>query len=414
MNLYTRFLIITAIFLLIDLYTFQAVKKITSNKIFWILYWGTSLAALINASFVMFNFSKFEGPTISIYNALGWLLLLYIPKLVIVLALFGEDLIRGIFSVWNFVYDRFFGLSKGDDFIPERRKMISQLALGLASIPFASIIYGIVKGKYNFKVHTHEIFFDDLPNEFDGFQLTQISDIHSGSFDDVEKISYAIDLINDQMSDIVVFTGDLVNNRSREMLPWIDVFKKIKAKHGKFSILGNHDYGDYITWHSPQEKVDNLEQLFDIHKQIGFDLLLNENRKLERNGKHISLIGVENWGVKFKQKGDLQKAITGIDDNDFKILLSHDPSHWDAEVKTWKSKIDLTLSGHTHGMQFGIEIPGFKWSPIQYMYKHWAGLFEEAGRYLYVNRGFGFHAFPGRVGIWPEITVIKLRKKKIS
>lgn len=411
MNLYLRLLLITAIFLLIDYYSFQAIKKVTSHKIIWWIYWGSSLAVLLNANYVMLNFSRFEGPTISTLNASGWLLMLYIPKIVIVFVLFGEDLIRAVFSIWNFIYDRYFGASTKSDFIPERRKMISQLALGLATIPFVSIIYGIIKGKYNFKVHTHEIFFDNLPDAFDGFQLTQISDVHSGSFDNADKISYAMDLINEQESDVVFFTGDLVNNRADEMLPWIDHFKSIKAKYGKFSILGNHDYGDYITWLNPQDKIDNLNRLQDIHKQIGFDLLLNENRKIEKDGAYISLVGVENWGVRFKQKGDLAKAMTGVDNSDFKILLSHDPSHWTEEVKAWKSKIDLTLSGHTHGMQFGIEIPGFKWSPVQFMYKHWAGLFEEAGRYLYVNRGFGFHAFPGRVGIWPEITVIKLRKK---
>jgi len=344
MNLYLRLLLITVIFLLIDFYAFQAVKKLTSHKLIWILYWGTSMAVLLNANYVMLNFSRFEGPTISTLNASGWLLMLYIPKIVIIFILFGEDLIRVIFSIWNFIYDKFFSASTDVDFFPDRRKMISQLALGIATIPFVSIIYGVIKGKYNFKVHTHEIFFTDLPEEFDGFQMTQISDVHSGSFDNADKISYAMDLINQQNSDVVFFTGDLVNNRASEMYPWIEHFKGIKAKYGKFSILGNHDYGDYIEC--------------------------------------------------------------------FKILLSHDPSHWTEEVKGWNSKIDLTLAGHTHGMQFGIEIPGFKWSPVQFMYKYWAGLFEEAGRYLYVNRGFGFHAFPGRVGIWPEITVIKLRKKK--
>ena len=412
MNLYIRLIIITLVFILIDIYTFQAVKKTTSNKLIWALYWGSSILVLLNANYVMLNFSRSEGPTFSTLNASGWLIMLYIPKIVIAFILLGEDLMRMVLYTWNIINDRFFGYSTDVNFIPERREMISKLALGIATIPFASIIYGIIKGKYNFKVHTHEIFFNNLPKEFDGFKITQISDVHSGSFDNEEKISYAIDLINDQQSDIVVFTGDLVNNRATEMLPWIKYFKKIKAKYGKFSILGNHDYGDYITWNSVEEKEDNLRQLYEVHKQIGFDLLLNENREIVKGNSHISIVGVENWGVKFKQKGDLSKAMIGVDNDDFKVLLSHDPSPWTAEVKGWNPKIYLTLSGHTHGMQFGIEIPGFKWSPVQFMYKHWAGLFEEAGRYLYVNRGFGFHAFPGRVGIWPEITVIKLRSNK--
>ncbi|MEN8137126.1 MAG: metallophosphoesterase [Bacteroidota bacterium] len=412
MNLFVRLLIISTIFLLIDIYAFQALKRITVNKLFWLIYWASSIAVLLNANYVMINFSRYEGPTIATLNASGWLLLLYIPKLMIVFVLLGEDLMRVLIVIWNFIYEKFFGANTNVDFIPERRKLISQLAFGLAAIPFASIVYGIAKGKYNFKVIKHDIWFDDLPEEFDGFQITQISDVHSGSFNDRAKISYAIDLINEQESDIVVFTGDLINNKAEEMLPWIDCFKRINAKEGKFSILGNHDYGDYITWRNKEEKVENLNKLKDIHKETGFDLLLNSSRKLKRNEEYISLVGVENWGVRFKQKGDLKKAMDGVGFNDFKVLLSHDPSHWTEEVKNYNSKIHLTLSGHTHGMQFGIEIPGFSWSPVQYMYKHWAGLFEKAGRYLYVNRGFGFHAFPGRVGIWPEITVLKLRKIK--
>jgi len=412
MNLSLRLLFITAIFLLIDFYAFQAIRKLTSNKVIWFLYWGSSLAVLINANYVLFNFSRFEGSTIATLNASGWLLMLYIPKLVVVFVLFGEDIIRLIFSIWNFIYEKFFGANRESEFLPDRRKMISQLAIGIATIPFASIIYGIVKGKYNFNVIKHDIFFEDLPEKFDGFQITQISDVHSGSFDNVEKISYAMDLINQQDSDIVVFTGDLVNNRAEEMIPWIDHFKSIKAKEGKYGILGNHDYGDYIQWRNPQDKIDNQKKLHNIYKQIGFDLLLNENRKIKRGDQHISLLGVENWGVKFKQKGDLNKSMEGVAFDDFKVLLSHDPSHWTEEISKIDSKIHLTLSGHTHGMQFGIEIPGFKWSPVQYVYKYWAGLFEKAGRYLYVNRGFGFHAFPGRVGIWPEITVIRLRKQR--
>ena len=226
-----------------------------------------------------------------------------------------------------------------------------------------------------------------------------------------EKIQYGVDLINEQKSDIMLFTGDIVNNKADEMDDWIDVFDKLEAKEGKYAILGNHDYGDYMDWKSPQDKVDNFQKVKDIHKKIGFDLLLDEHRYLEKNGEKIALLGVENWGKGFNQAGDLQKAAAHIKKEDFKILMTHDPSHWEYKVKEDPFNYQLTLSGHTHGLQMGIEIPGwFKWSPSKYVYKQWAGLYEEAGRFVNVNRGFGYHAFPGRVGIWPEITVIELKK----
>ena len=269
-------------------------------------------------------------------------------------------------------------------------------------------------GKYNFKVIKQVLSFDDLPEEFDGVTITQISDIHSGSFDNPEKIQYAIDLINKQNSDIVLFTGDIVNTHATEMHPWIETFKKIHNPNlGKFSVLGNHDYGEYVSWPTKAEKQQNFEDIKDLHRQIDFKLLLNEHVKIKKGASEIALVGVENWGVKFKQAGDLKKASEGLSKNDFKILMSHDPSHWEYEVKEHPNHYHLTLSGHTHGLQFGIEIPGvIKWSPVQYIYKQWAGLYENMGRFIYVNRGFGFHAYPGRVGIMPEITVIELKKSK--
>jgi predicted MPP superfamily phosphohydrolase len=245
--------------------------------------------------------------------------------------------------------------------------------------------------------------------------ITQISDIHSGSFDeDTDKIKYAVDLINQQNSDLLLFTGDIVNTHAKEMDPWIDTFKGLyQPKFGKFSILGNHDYGKYFDWESEKEENQNFEDVKGIHKKLDFTLLMNENVKLKKGSSEIVLVGVENWGVHFGKKGDLKKATSGVNPEDFKILMSHDPSHWENEIKNHETHYHLTLSGHTHGLQFGIEIPGwFKWSPVQYVYKQWAGLYENAGRYIYVNRGFGFHAYPGRVGIMPEITVIELKKSK--
>jgi hypothetical protein len=254
------------------------------------------------------------------------------------------------------------------------------------------------------------LFLPDLPENFDGFTITQISDIHAGSLDSVKGVMRGIDLINAQKSDLFVFTGDLVNNQATEIEPWIEMFKQITAPSGEFSVLGNHDYGDYIRWNSADDKVENLQRLKANHDKLGFRLLMDENVLISRGGNKIALLGVENWGLGFGQRGNLNKALAGLDPKMIKILLSHDPSHWDAEVKKHPLNIHLTFSGHTHGMQFGIEIFGFKWSPVQYRYRNWAGLAHENGRYLYVNRGFGFLGFAGRVGIWPEITVVELRK----
>jgi predicted MPP superfamily phosphohydrolase len=274
-----------------------------------------------------------------------------------------------------------------------------------------SFIYGIIQGKYNYKVLKYQLTFDDLPEAFDGYTITQISDIHSGSFTNKEKIQYGVDLINEQKSDLMLFTGDIVNNTADEMDDWIDVFSKLEAKEGKYSILGNHDYGDYMDWKNPEDKIKNFEKIKGIHKKIGFDLLLNESRYIEKNGQKVALIGVENWGKGFNKAGDIKKASSNVNKEDFKILLSHDPSHWEVMIKKDDFNYHLTLSGHTHGLQMGIEIPGFfRFSPSQFVYKQWAGLYQEFGRYINVNRGFGYHAFPGRVGIWPEITVIELKK----
>ena len=254
--------------------------------------------------------------------------------------------------------------------------------------------------------------FDDLPKAFDGFTITQISDIHSGSFDNAAKVNYGVDLINEQQSDVILFTGDIVNNKADELLPWKDAFGRLSAKEGVYSILGNHDYGDYVNWETKEDKEANLQQLFDLQTEMGFTLLRNETHFLEKEGERLALVGVENWGKGgFKKKGDLDKAVATVEAKDFKILLSHDPSHWEAKVLPHPYNFHLTLSGHTHGMQFGIEIPGwFKWSPVKWRYKQWAGLYQENKQWINVNRGFGFLGYPGRVGIWPEITKITLKR----
>ena len=297
--------------------------------------------------------------------------------------------------------------------IPSRRRFISLIGMGIASIPFMGMLYGMFKGKYDFRVIKYTLFFDNLPEIFDGYRIIHISDIHSGSFDNPEKVQYGIDMINAQEGDAIFFTGDLVNNKATEMDEWINHFKQLKAKDGIYSVLGNHDYGDYVQWNTPEEKEKNLEDLKKIHHKIGFYLLNNESVYISRNGYRLAIIGVENWGKDFIKRGDLDEAIKGVPENDFKILLSHDPTYFEYKVIDYPVYIPLTLSGHTHGMQFGIEIPGFiKWSPASWKYKYWGGIYKVKNKFINVNRGFGYLAFPGRVGMPPEISVIELKKKK--
>ncbi|MGJ8759618.1 MAG: metallophosphoesterase [Polaribacter sp.] len=398
-------IILTIVITLVEIYTFQAFKTVSKSKIVRYSFLLISIAVYINFFITFLTYSRSVGQTPQFQMAVGLLLTISIPKLVIIILLFGEDAYRWVLKLFS-------AISSGETKqLVGRRKFISQIALGLAAIPFAAFIYGIIQGKYNYKVLKYQLSFKDLPDAFDGFTITQISDIHSGSFTNKEKIKYGVDLINQQKSDIMLFTGDIVNNKADEMDDWMDVFDKLEAKDGKYSILGNHDYGDYMDWDNPQDKIDNFQKVKDIHQKIGFDLLLDEHRYLEKDGQKIALLGVENWGKGFNQAGDLVRASANIKQEDFKILMSHDPSHWEIKVKQDPFNYQLTLSGHTHGLQMGIEIPGWlKWSPSKYVYKQWAGLYEEAGRFINVNRGFGYHAFPGRVGIWPEITVIELKK----
>ena len=393
-------LIASVIIFVLEYYAYQAIKTITKNRIIKWVWLLTGIGIYLNFLYVIFTTPRSVGQTTEFQMAVGMMITILIPKVFILVVLFGEDVIRWIQKLVSWIS------SNPTQPIPGRRKFISQIALGLAAIPFASFLYGIIQGRYNYKVLKYQLAFKDLPDAFDGFTITQISDIHSGSFTNKEKIQYGVDMINQQESDLLLFTGDIVNNKASEMDNWLDIFSALKAPFGKYAILGNHDYAEYIRGISEEEKEQQFEEIKNIHPKIGFDLLCNENCYIEKDGQKIALIGVENWGKNFKQAGDLSKASKGISKEDFKILMSHDPSHWDAEVKQADLNYHLTLSGHTHGLQMGIEIPGWiKWSPSKYVYRQWAGLYEEYGRYINVNRGFGYHAFPGRVGIWPEITV---------
>lgn len=410
----TRFIVIISIlYLVLAFYGFQGFKTIFKNSWIQAAYGATFLLAWV---YILVKLLTYEpGMAARTHFALsgGIFFSFFVLALVLGFFLMLEDIVRLV----GFGYNKLTGIAKMDaSYYPSRRKFVSILGLGIAAIPFGALLYGMYRGKYNYKVLKYELEFDDLPEAFHGYQITQISDIHSGSFDDKKKVAYGVDLVNQQESDVILFTGDIVNDKSEELRPWADTFSKLKAKDGVFSILGNHDYGDYTQWPSVEAKAKNLEDLKELQRKMGFDLLLDEHRYLERNGERIALVGVENWGRGgFKKAGDLQQAKSGIDKNDFKILMSHDPSHWEDIVINDDYHFHLTLSGHTHGMQFGVEIPGWvKWSPVKWRYKYWAGLYEELGQFINVNRGFGFIGYPGRVGIWPEISVITLRKKGLT
>lgn len=402
-------IVLLVVLALVEWYAYVFVKNLLRNKKAVLAYLIINFSFIVFATYFFLTFDRSTGQTHFSMRMMGIMMFVFFPKVLITLIFLTQDIFRIIIQ----------GIKKiarpqQKASIPSRRKFITQAALGIAAIPFFSILYGMVKGRYNFHVIKQPVYFDDLPDAFDGFKILQISDLHCGSFDDREKIAYGIDLINEQDYDLFVFTGDLVNSLANEVEPWTDEFKRIKTpKYGKYSILGNHDYGEYVKFANEAEKEKNFTDIKNQHQKIDFNLLLNQHVRIQKDEAEIALVGVENWGLNFKKAGDLQKASQGLSADDFKVLLSHDPSHWDAEVNQHSSKYHLTLSGHTHGMQFGIEIPNYiKWSPIQYLYKQWAGLYKKGQRYIYVNRGFGYHAYAGRVGIMPEITVLELKKKK--
>lgn len=406
----------------IDFYAFQGVKaqfspglEDMSKTVIYSIYWIVAALVPILLLFGVIEMKKYENtPYILVLFGNIWFILL-LSKLVFVGVLFGEDIFRFFEGVFYKISNKSpINLAEDTAFLPSRRKFVSQGALILAAIPFLSLSYGMIRGRYQYKIHRQTLFFKDLPEEFDGFTITQISDIHAGSFDNREGVLKGIEMIRTLNSDLLTFTGDLVNTYAHEISPWVDDFNSLSAEYGKFSVLGNHDYGEYAKWSTPEAKHDNFEGIKANHAKMGFKLMLDEAVSIEKNGQSISLLGIENWGVGFGKRGNLNKALKQTNKEDFKVLLSHDPSHWEHEVKDNDQKIHLTLSGHTHGMQMGIEISGIKWSPIQYRYPKWAGIYEENERYLYVNRGFGVLGFRGRVGIWPEITQIELKRGENS
>lgn len=391
-----------------EYYMWKAIQLVSAERFRWLKWAYLSLNVLLYAMFFSYRLlGPSFFPKVVITSATAGFFLFLVAKLMVFLVFFMNDAV-------HIVKFTFLKLSQPQVVSGppiNRSTFLSKMALGIAAVPVLSLIYGVVVNAYNYQFKRVTLKFPNLPKAFDGFTFVQLSDIHSGSFTQTQPIVDVIEKINALNVDVILFTGDLVNNITSEMEPFMSIFNQLKAKHGVMSITGNHDYGDYVQWETPEAKKENFQRFIKTHKDLGWDLLMNENRVLERNGEKIAILGIENWGkaLHFPKYGKMKDAVVGTENIPFKILMSHDPSHWDGEVRPEYGDIDLTLSGHTHGFQFGIETKYFKWSPSQFVYKQWAGLYQEGKQYLYVNRGFGFLGYPGRVGILPEITVVELK-----
>lgn len=407
--------IFVIIMLLLDAYVFQVIKTLSQSAspktrtIIFSIYWAISIIAIIGFILFVFTAPDFLPRRVRTY-LFATVIGLFLAKFLAVVFFLVDDIRRLI----QWASGKLFFKNSEAETISEdhisRSLFLSWLGVAAGGTLFGSLMYGF-SNKYNYQVKRVSLKFDSLPASFKGLKIVHFSDVHSGSFTNKEAVKHGIEKIMAQNADLVIFSGDLVNDKTTEMQEYMDVFNKIKAPMGVYSTFGNHDYGDYVSW--PQDgitKAQNLKNLIQVHKDLGWSLMMDEHVALEKNGEQIALIGVQNWSAKarFPKYGDMAKAYAGTEKYPFKILISHDPSHWDAEVRPQYGDVDLTLSGHTHGMQFGVEIPGFKWSPVQYVYKQWDGLYEEGKQKLYVNPGYGFIGYPGRVGILPEITVIEL------
>ncbi len=413
--MFLRFLIFFVIIVVIEIYFLQAVKTFSRD------FTPRNRNIFMYTAYTLFAINFLFGLVGMFYPPPEWhgffrfissmFLVLVVCKLFGVSFLIIDDVIR----IFRWIFKVVFKIGTTADMTGSgisRIKFISQIAMTFTIIPAISFLYGMVRGAYKYRVHNVKVTAPNLPEAFNGFKIVQISDMHTGSFMSTSPIQKAFGIVMEQKADMILFTGDLVNNVSTETKDFLEEYKKLKAPYGVFSVLGNHDYGDYVTWPTSQEKKENLAALKKVQADSGWRLLLNEHVAIEKDGEKIALLGIENWGggKYFHRYGKMDLAHKGTEEYKFKILMSHDPSHWDKQVRTEYPDVDLTLSGHTHGMQFGIEIPGFKWSPVQYLYKQWAGLYKQDNQYLYVNRGLGFLGYPGRLGIWPEITVIELSR----
>lgn len=412
------------VLLAIDWYVFQAVRAVwddsrpVNRRLIYGIYWGLSLLTL-----GLLGIYPYLPTWALVLHArrfiMVWGFMFYFSKLFVVLFIAVDDLLRLAQWIYIQVAARF--PRRTTDLPAEimlqpsakgitRSEFLMQAALAAAAVPLASMTFGIVSGAHDYRIRRVRVALANLPRAFDGIRIGQLSDIHAGSFFNRKAVQGGVEMLLREKTDVIFFTGDLVNDSAEEMRDYFDIFKKVSAPMGVYSVLGNHDYGDYRQWSSPQAKYENLQKLKQIHADMGWRLLMNEHTHLQTGGEKIAVIGVENWGAKgnFPRYGKLRRAYNGTEEAPVKLLLSHDPSHWDAEVRPRYPDIDIMFSGHTHGMQFGIETSSFKWSPVQYFYEQWAGLYQKGNQYLYVNRGFGFIGFPGRIGILPEITVMEL------
>lgn len=404
-----RFLIFILILAGIDLYSFQWLRTLSQGwspawrwgayTLFW---FGTLVTAILFVFYFTGSTDKIP-PVLLIYlRAIAFIS--YFSKFISIPIVLMDDIRRGAGHLVQWVKPDY-------HFNPSRSKFLSTFGAVLAGLPFVTLLYGMARNAYRYRLHRHKVPVHGLPPELEGLKIVQISDIHSGSFTAKDPIRKSLEMIRALDPDLLFFTGDMVNYKADEVEPFIDIFSEMKGRYGSFSILGNHDYGDYVQWPDVQAKTNNMENLKSNHEKIGWKLLLNEHQVIQIKGHPVSIIGVENFSAsrRFSKYGNLAKAYEGVPDQSLQFLLSHDPSHWDHEVNSRYPDISLTCSGHTHGFQFGVEIPGyFRWSPSQYVYNQWAGLYRKGKQFLYVNRGFGFLGYPGRVGILPEITLLEL------
>lgn len=404
-----RLFFLIAIIFLLDIYISQAVlglfnlTNLVGANSFMVIYWLVPFLIFVFLGFFTHKLRK-RKPLSSWWRTTGsFAIILYLGKFLAATGLFLGDIVQFLIGIIS----SFSGYS---GFTNTRPVEVVVVSLLLGGIPIVLLTYGMLRNKYRYRIFREKVQILNLPPQLKGLKIVQISDIHAGSFTAIEPVLAGVNKIIGEAPDLFFFTGDLVNTVAEEIKPFISVFSKINAKYGVYSIMGNHDYGDYARWPTAEAKAKNRSALEAAHADLGWKLLNNENEILNIDGATIAIIGVENFSAnqRFSRYGDLKRASAGTQEADIRVCLSHDPSHWSHEILSEYPKIELTLSGHTHGGQFGIELLNWRWSPVKYFYKYWAGLYQETNQYLYVNRGFGFLGYPGRVGILPEITVLEL------
>lgn len=414
---------VIAFILVVDIYSWQAFRTLIREKSqsfrLWIRRGYFGITALTIVLFLLFNLStSIETNATFRYYLMAITFVLYFPKFITMIFLLIDDAIRAVRWAIKTSTSKIRHTpvkqetEEGGSNKISRAKFLSQTGAIAGAVPFVVLSKGIIRGAYDYQVHRVPLYLKNLPFAFEGLKVVQLSDIHTGSLFDKDSVHRGIQMAMAEKPDLVFFTGDLVNSETKEAYDLMDHFAQIKAPMGVHSIFGNHDYGDYRTWDSEADKAKNLEDLVRVHRDMGWNLLRNEHVLLEKGGQQIALIGVENWGDKgrFQKYGDIEKATKGLQDVPVQLLLSHDPSHFDSIVTKNHPEIDAMFAGHTHGFQFGIENAFIKWSPSKYIYPRWAGLYREEHQQIYVNRGYGFLGYPGRIGILPEITVFELRR----